>query len=511
MKKIIILSLWIIGTLFTFSRCDNFDDINQDPDKPVAVNASLIARQQIYGMARKAGGDKNFIWDLMLAKYIVWTGSQENYIFNKMETAAINYSAITAGQTMVELAGEKDKEAYMGLAQLLKVYVVYQATMQMGDVPYSEAGKAKEGIVRPKYDPQKDVIEGLLAELDEAYAHFSKGTQSFEGDPIFNGDLNQWKKVVTALQLKLLINLSKKESGAEIKVKDYFANVVREKSLMESNKDNLQLDYQDKSGMYYPFCKLSTQLSQDPILSSVLVDSLKRYEDYRLFYYAQPSEFLLEKGIAADSWEAYIGVDPSAEYNDQKNQIGSKNICHINNRYIQNSAGEPVIKLGYAEQQFILAEAALRGWISADPSVYYKEGIRAHMRFLADHTPADNGYAYGRIITTDYIQSYLDKKEVQLTGSFEADLNKIITQKYLAGFMQYHWDAYFDYRRTGYPVFPINPSTSLNDDGFKNQLPTRWRYDQDQYDTNRTNLEEALKRQFADSQDSNNGLVWILK
>lgn len=511
MKKIIITFLWIIGTIFTFCQCNNFEDINQDPDEAITVNSSLIARQQIYNLAKKAGGSKYFLYDQMLAKYIVWTGSQENYIFNKMETASVDYTSISAGQSMVELASDADREAYLGLAQVLKVYSVFMATMQIGDVPYSEAGRAQEGIIRPKYDPQKKIIEGLLAELDEAYTHFSNGTANFEGDPIFNGDLNQWKKITTALQLKILINLSKKESDTDINVKEYFAKVVREKTLMESSNDNLQLKYQDKAGMYYPFCNMGTQLSLDPVLSSVLIDTLKKYEDYRLFYYAQPSEYLLEQGIPSDSWDAYIGVDPASEYNNQKNQIGSKNICHLNNRYIQNNAGEPVIKLGYAEQQFILAEAALRGWISNDPSSYYKEGIRANMQFIAEYTPADKGYEYGKVINNDYIQSYLNKEEIQLKGSFEYDLNKIITQKYLAGFMQYHWDAYFDYRRTYYPEFPINPLTSLNDDGYKNQLPTRWRYDQDQYDTNRTNLEEALSRQFANAQDSNNELIWILK
>lgn len=511
MKKIIITFSWIIVTIFTLCRCNNFEDINQDPDKPITVNSSLIARQQIYNLAKKADGNKDFLYDLMLAKYIVWTGSQENYIFNKMETASVDYASISAGLAMVELANDTDREAYLGLAQVLKVYSVFMATMQMGDVPYSEAGRAQEDIIRPKYDPQKEIIKGLLAELDEAYTHFSNGTTNFEGDPIFNGDLNQWKKITTALQLKILINLSKKESDTDINVKEYFAKVVKEKTLMESNKDNLQLIYQDKAGMYYPFCNMNTQHSFDPVLSSVLVDTLKKYEDYRLFYYAQPSEYLLEQGIPSDSWNAYIGIDPASEYNNQKNQIGSKNICHLNNRYIYNNAGEPVIKLGYAEQQFILAEAALRGWINNDPSNYYKEGIKANMQFIAEYTPADKGYEYGRVIDNDYIQSYLNKKEIQLKGSFEYDLNKIITQKYLAGFMQYHWDAYFDYRRTHYPEFPINSSTSLNDDGYKDQLPTRWRYDQDQYDTNRINLEEALSRQFANAQDSNNELIWILK
>lgn len=38
----------------------------------------------------------------------------------------------------------------------------------------------------------------------------------------------------------------------------------------------------------------------------------------------------------------------------------------------------------------------------------------------------------------------------------------ILLQRYLASFLQHPYDAYYDYRRTGYPVLPINPNTNLN-------------------------------------------------
>ena len=45
------------------------------------------------------------------------------------------------------------------------------------------------------------------------------------------------------------------------------------------------------------------------------------------------------------------------------------------------------MRLSYAEQNFILAEGAVRGWISEDASTYYKKGIEASMNFISRQYP----------------------------------------------------------------------------------------------------------------------------
>ena len=46
--------------------------------------------------------------------------------------------------------------------------------MRVGDIPYSEALGGEKGNFTPRYDTQKDVIAGVLDELDEAYELFSQ-------------------------------------------------------------------------------------------------------------------------------------------------------------------------------------------------------------------------------------------------------------------------------------------------------------------------------------------------
>ena len=70
------------------------------------------------------------------------------------------------------------------------------------------------------------------------------------------------------------------------------------------------------------------------------------------------------------------------------------------------------------------------------------------------------------------------------------------------------YDAYFDYRRTGYPVFPINPDTNLNTQNDK--TPMRWLYPDSENNYNKEQLKIALDRQWNGVDDVNN-IMWILK
>ena len=182
--------------------------------------------------------------------------------------------------------------------------------------------------------------------------------------------------------------------------------------------------------------------------------------------------------------------------------------CGPNERYL-TAEGEPLMYVSYMEQNFILAEAVLRGWISGSVDEYYKKGIRASMEFIAEYTPDDAIYHHNHPITEEFISSYLEQEAIQLNGNFEHDLEMILLQKYLGSFLQHpENDCYYDNRRTGYPVLPINPESNMNTD--PNKLPARWMYPQDELDYNRENLQSAIDSQYGGTDDYNK-LMWILQ
>jgi hypothetical protein len=111
-------------------------------------------------------------------------------------------------------------------------------------------------------------------------------------------------------------------------------------------------------------------------------------------------------------------------------------------------------------------------------------------------------------ITAPVISAYIESPKVAFGGTTEQKLEKIMQQRYFMGFMQDGWSTYYEYRRTGYPAFPINPQTNLNTD--VNRLPSRWMYPDSELSTNRSNLEAAVASQYGGSDDVNQ-LMWILK
>ena len=130
------------------------------------------------------------------------------------------------------------------------------------------------------------------------------------------------------------------------------------------------------------------------------------------------------------------------------------------------------------------------------------------MEFIASNTPDEEVYHHGHPITEEAIAAFLETPAIQLSGEKEADIEKILTQRYLASFMQHPYDVYYDYRRTGYPVLPINPATNRNT--MNDRLPMRWMYPKSESDYNLEHQNEALERQFGGVDDINK-LMWILQ
>ena len=107
-----------------------------------------------------------------------------------------------------------------------------------------------------------------------------------------------------------------------------------------------------------------------------------------------------------------------------------------------------------------------------------------------------------------YITSYLSGVRGAFPTSSQAQIKQIIVQKYLSEFLQAPFNAWYEYRRTGYPELEINPSTNENIPSTK--MPVRWMYPDDEYTYNSENVKAAVDRQFGGN-DDNNQVMWILQ
>jgi hypothetical protein len=487
--------------------CGDYEELNTNPNAVTQVTADMLLTKMLIYSTKDYIGDG--IYDRLLCKEF-YRGEQSStvdiYHYNNLgrtSDASLDIAALNNVTGMIGFAPDDLKDTYTGIGHFLRAYIFFDLTMRVGDIPYSQALQGLDNAFYPEYDTQKEVFLGLLKELDEADRLLSgaKNLYSPNGDFIYNGDAGKWRKATNVLQLRILINLYKKTGDADLNVAQRFQTVAG-RPLFASNDDNYKLTYNNTQR--YPFYHDNGEGGAD-MLTSVLVDELKARNDYRLFYYARP---FAEATAEPDEWDAYNGIEPMLPREDIPALTTKSSIK--NYRYVREMAGEPVPLLSYAEQNFILAEARVRGLISSgDARSYYEAGIRADMQYTAGVTPDNPLYHHDRKLTDDYIGTYLQGTGVVFASGAEEQIKQIITQKYISNFLRTPYNSYYEYRRTGYPDLRINPVTNQNP-GDKSKLPARWMYSQREYDYNGDNVRSAVQRQFGGT-ENNDGVMWILQ
>jgi len=438
MKKTIVKYLIILSFLLYTAGCSKFDDINTDPNAATTVTAGLLATNLILSVTRDAtSAQKSFMQPFILAKYITWQEGQEDYQYNDLGRADFDRLVVlnNVPQMINYATSEQLKTSYTALGHFIRAWQFYQTTMQVGDIPYSEAISGENGNIKPIYDTQKEVFIGILNELDSANVQFANGSD-FDGDPIYNGSTDSWRRLSNSFELHVLMNLFKKTDDVDLNVMQRFNNIVTNRPLMRDYNDNFALVYSDKVNQQYPWYSINSSNPSViyPMVSATLINPLKLMQDRRLFYFAKPSPVQISNGKTASDWNAYIGVEPSASFSSLQTIHASKDFSDLNDRYADLANAEPVSMFSYSEFQFVLAEAAVRGWIGGSAEAYYEAGISSDMKFIANYTPADQNYNHGMPITDSYIQQYLSS--VKLSGTPEQQITQIITQKYIADFLQ---------------------------------------------------------------------------
>lgn len=515
MKRLIkYILLPCLGLFFLFGCTKNFDKINTNPDTSAKTDAPSLATDMLTSITSSdIASTKGFCQPFMLAKYVLWTEMQEDFQYNQIRRGSFSRLALLRNVPKMNLYAqtkpEEIRNSYKALGHFIRAWQFYQVTMQMGDIPYSEAIKGEsEGIIKPKYDTQKQVFLGILNELDSSNYLFSKGAD-FEGDFIYGGDVDKWQRLANSFELQVLMQLYKKTDDPDLKVKERFKEIAINRPLMRDYNDNFAVQYKNTAGYCYPWSNTPIQINSFniyPEIGLTLIKPLKELKDRRLFYYAEPAPTRINNGLSASDWNAYIGIDAAEPNGVSKVARSEGNFSDFNRRYLDLYNAEPVGLLNYWDVQFLLAEGAVRGWLpSSSAEGYYEAGIEGSMKFLDHYTP--ESYNHNMPLTDGYINSYLSS--VQLSGDEENKIKQIIIQKYLAGFLQdCDYNAWYENRRTGYPGFTLNPNTNLNDPSDK--FPLRWLYPSDELDYNAENVAEAIQRQYG-GDDNVNSKMWILK
>ncbi|MDR3367239.1 MAG: SusD/RagB family nutrient-binding outer membrane lipoprotein [Prevotellaceae bacterium] len=477
------------------TACEDFETINESPNNPREAHPQLLLTQIEWDAFRSYQGTG----PLYTNKMLVQTDGENSNQYYKWTRSGFSFLSIRNIQKMMEEAERIDEKSYVALGKFFRAYHFYSMALQFGDIPYSEAlkGEAAE-VYTPAYDSQKAVFMGILSELEEADDLLEKENTIIRGDIIYGGSTDKWRRLVNAFRLKVLLSLSQKESDAELNVKSRFAAIVQSEPLMRDFEDNGQLTYLNQEGNRYPEFN-SSSYGSGMYIDSTFIRRLQEHSDPRLFVFCTQTKEAKEAGKALDDFTAYEGGDPAAPYGTVNEKATQGKVSKVLERYHQDPTNEPSVLLGYSEQQLILAEAAVRGWIAGDANAYYQNGVKASFKFYETYAKG-----LGQFVSEAKAEEYLGNpvNDLSLKAADAEKIEAIILQKYFQSFLQGKWTPFFDALRTGYPEYR-RPA------GVK--LPFRWMYPQSEYSYNAKNVAEAIKNQFGEGNDKIDQKTWWLK
>lgn len=502
----------IIGSLslLALGSCTkNFEKININPNVPGSVTPDLllsgVIKNSINDQVNEAWGIGNIVVQHTAKIQFVnedrYLWGERNRIWNSV------YGNMRNVQNMIDLATTSTpvQNNYLGVALIMKSWMFSIATDAYGDIPYTEATKAKTGSVyTPKYDKQEDIYTGLLADLKKANDILGTSNETISGDILYNGAVDKWKKLANSLRLRLLMRLSKKKNvNADMQaiVGNSTANPV-----FSSNGDNAELKYlADVPANQWPLYSARVGSFDEFRVSKTLSDRLTALNDPRLAVFGRPSQKSVAAGMPKiEGIPNGLGDVAALNYNGGPqgvSRVGYSYACLVCNDGGQ-TAPQPNVARGlimtYAELQFILAEAAEKGMITSasTPEDYYLRGIQANFNFYSGMVPTQ----YGINVTPS--ASYYTQTGVAYAGTQAEKLEKIALQKWVALFFN-GLEAWFDWRRTGMPAI-IPGADNLNN----NKVPLRYIYPLSEQSLNGKNRTEAVTRQGADDL---NTAIWIIK
>ncbi|NKI26601.1 SusD/RagB family nutrient-binding outer membrane lipoprotein [Arenibacter sp. 6A1] len=493
MKKIKILCHLFI--LITLSACHDLSDINENPNNVGQTHPQLLLTN-IASKAFTVQGTSALYASRMLVQT---DGESNNQYYNWNRASFGDYNMLGEVTKMMQEAERINSTEYIALAKFFRAYYFYNLSLTFGDIPYSEAlqGETAENYA-PTYDSQKEVFIGILKELAEANELLRDNTNLIAGDIIFGGNTLKWQKLVNSFRLKVLMTLSKKEGDAQLGIKESFASIYANEPIMVSNEDNGQLVYADEEGSRYAEFN-SSSYGSGMYMSATFVERLKDRQDPRLFIFCGRTKNAKEAGLAIDDFNAYEGGDPLAPYAEVNDKAAAGDVSKVNLRYSTDPTTEPHNLMGYWELEFILAEAAVRGWIATPAKTHYENGVKASFSFYNDY--AKNFETY---VDASNAATYLSGSLVSFEEAFPTakKLELILTQKYFTSFLQSGWRMYFDHLRTGYPSFAQTPGITP---------PTRWMYPQSEYNNNTANVSKAIEVQFGAGNDKIREISWWLQ
>jgi hypothetical protein len=483
MKKYInyiIIAVFLVG-------CNDFEELNVNPNEPTSVSSGVLFTSALR-TAVKTSSNESFLLANNIAQLTAKTLRTEidSYNWNAFPTLWEGmYESLTDLEGVIAISEEGGNNQAKGAAMIVKVWVYATLTNTYGDIPYTNAIKGSEANFTPSYDTQESIYSDLLASLDTAVSLLNS-SGSIDGDIIYGGDQTMWKKFANSLQLRLLLQASNK-----MNVATKFNSIVSQGTIFKSNSEQASLSFLNAFPNQFPTRPLKIGDFDAVALSKTSLTVMEGLKDPRLSRYARPEN---------DNYNtpSFLGVE-----NGVGGQTGSRlgvafydypGLITANDLNVQTAEG---LMMTYAELEFILAEGALKGWISDSVAEHYKKGIEA-------------SHSYYSVNYSSYGWDDFEDFYVNSGVAYDEEMD-LLEQKWLSVFFT-GMEPYFELRR-----MYVNESgwdglrfiaAPIGTNGNDYKLPMRFLYPGQEQSLNQANYSDASSRYSGG--DTINGKMWIV-
>ena len=486
-KQYIALSLVFTSVMLNgCKKPGDFGDMNIDPTQvPNPTTKSLFTNslQALSGSVTTATGQAQslpalvigpnigFIWAQHMSEGPYLTSSnygdaaagQSYWAF--YTGALINLKKIidanNAGGLEAEVTANGSKNNQLAAARILKAFVFWKLTDRWGDLPYEEALLGATNLT-PKYQKQELIYADLFKELKEASAQIDGGA-GIQGDILLGGDMAMWKKFAATQRLFMALRLSKLYPSA---------------GGLASTEFNAALPDVIGAGEDIAY----KYLSGDPINNNpwYVNYSVSNRNDFAV---SEPLvRYMRANGSGTDPrLPVFAEILPNGTVRGlEYGRITQANIPNVYSRLgtAFRQQDSPGYWLTYAQVCFAKAEAAKLGWISggdASAKTFYEEGIDSSLAL------------YG-------VASPTFKNETGVAYAPATAIQQISTQRWIHLFLN-GWEAWSEWRRTGFPVLTPGPGSTNTAGG----IPRRQAYPVADKTSNRINYEAVIVQQGPDN------------
>ncbi len=439
MKRILIIYTLVIGAFLT--SCDDYLDVNTDPNNPTSAPANLVLPVgQDFTASWLAGNRRvNHLGNMFMYNWSESAGySWYNDEFQYRAGASTFYATIfdqsytRALKQYAELDKYGDDHlAYKAIGSIMKSYTFQILVDFYGDIPYSEA-LLRSGNNTPSYDDAQGIYDDLIVKLTEAIAMLDAAEADAtsvlpeDDDAMFGGDLEMWRQFANTVKLRILTRESDVKDNAYITAE--LAVITNQGSGFMTEDVIINPGYLNEVDKQSPFyAAFGREVSGTEVnngkatcATDYIITYLQNTNDPRIDYlYEQPATG--HKGVQQGITAANEEYAPELVSN-----IGPGLLI---------SSSQGVIIMTAAEIFFNRAELALKNF-GGDPEALYNSGIAASFATLG----AGSSTAYA--------------SQVANNVSYAASANKlgaIITQKWIAVNGITAEQSWFDLSRTGFP------------------------------------------------------------